>query len=189
MIESQALSRDINPESRVTPLPGPGSVRRLSGTVIDSATRAPVYYAHVALQRDDVTYVVITDADGRYAADVHPGDYVLDVTRKGYERQVAEIAVGDDVVLDFAIADVGAEHQVGPDRDHKTIQAALDIANDGDTIHLDPRRLRRGRSRSSPTSRSGERVTTARASSARPTATSPSRRSSRSTTRRTGPTA
>lgn len=138
VIESDALPRDINPESQVAPPPDAEPARRLSGTVVDSASRAPVYYAHVALHRDGVTRVVITDADGRYAADVHPGDYVLDVTRKGYEPQTAEITVDDDTVHDFAIADLGSEHRAGPGRKHKTIQAALDIANDGDTIHLDP---------------------------------------------------
>ena len=141
VIESDALPRDINPESlvpRQAALSGTGPIRQLAGTVTDADTGTPVNYAHVALQRDGITYVVITDADGRYAANVHPGDYVLDVTRKGYEAQVAEIAVDADVVHDFSIADSGSDHRVGTVREHSTIQAALDIANDGDTIHLDP---------------------------------------------------
>ncbi|MCY3810676.1 MAG: carboxypeptidase regulatory-like domain-containing protein [Gammaproteobacteria bacterium] len=141
VIESDALPRDINPGSlvpRQAAINGTGPIRRLAGTVTDAETGTPVNYAHVALQRDGITYVVITDADGRYAANVHPGDYVLDVTRKGYEAQVAEVAVDGDVVHDFAIADSGSDHRVGPNREHSTIQAALDSANDGDTIHLDP---------------------------------------------------
>ena len=140
VIESDALARDINPESHVprqAAIGGTGPIVKLGGTVTDADTGRPLSYAHVAVQRDGVTYVAITDGDGRYAADVHPGDYVLDVTRKGHQRQVAEVAVDDDVVHDFAIADLGSDHRVGPDREHKTIQAALDIANDGDTVHLD----------------------------------------------------
>ena len=141
VIESDALPRDINPESlvpRQAAINGTGLIRQLAGTVTDADTGTPVNYAHVALQRDGITYVVITDADGRYAANVHPGDYVLDVTRQGYEAQVAEITIHGDVVHDFTIADSGSDHRVGPNREHSTIQAALDIANDGDTIHLDP---------------------------------------------------
>ncbi|MDE0039307.1 MAG: carboxypeptidase regulatory-like domain-containing protein [Gammaproteobacteria bacterium] len=144
VIESEALPRDINPESHVAPVAAinTGStddpIRRLSGTVLDADTREPVDYAHVALQRDGVTYVVITGADGSYEADLRPGGYRVDVTAKGYEPQAAEVAVDEDVVQDFAIADLGSAHRVGPGRPHKTIQAALTAANDGDTIHLDP---------------------------------------------------
>ncbi|MDE0662150.1 MAG: carboxypeptidase regulatory-like domain-containing protein [Gammaproteobacteria bacterium] len=144
VIESEALPRDINPESHVAPVAAinTGStddpIRRLSGTVLDADTREPVDYAHVALQRDGVTYVVITGADGSYEADLRPGGYRVDVTAKGYEPQAAEVAVDEDVVQDFAIADLGSAHRVGPGRQHKTIQAALTAANDGDTIHLDP---------------------------------------------------
>ena len=143
VIESEALPRDINPDSHVAPLaaintgPTGEPIRRLSGTVVDADTRETVDYAHVALQRDGVTYVVITGADGSYEADLHPGGYRVDVAAKGYEPQAADVAVDDDVVRDFAIADGGADHRVGPNREHKTIQAALDAANDGDTIHLD----------------------------------------------------
>ena len=144
VIESEALPRDINPDSHVAPLaaihtePAGESLRRLSGTVVDADTREPVDYAHVALQRDGVTYVVITDAYGSYEADVHPGGYGIRVTAKGYEPQAAELAVDADVVqFHFAIADLGSDHRVGPERRHKTIQAALTAANDGDTVHLD----------------------------------------------------
>ena len=144
VIESEALPRDINPDSHVPPLaaintgPKGEPIRRLSGTVVDVDTREPVDYAHVALQRDGVTHVVITGADGRYAADLHLGGYRVDVTAKGYEPQAADVAVDDDVVHDFVLADTGSHHRVGSDREHKTIQAAIDAANDGDTIHLDP---------------------------------------------------
>ena len=144
VIESEALPRDINPESHVAPLtaintgPTGEPIRRLSGTVVDADTREPVDYAHVALQRDGVTYVVITGADGSYGADLQPGGYRVDVTAKGYEPQAADVAIDDDAVHDFTIADIGTDHRAGPDREHKSIQAALDAANDGDTIHLDP---------------------------------------------------
>ncbi|MCY3621682.1 MAG: carboxypeptidase regulatory-like domain-containing protein [Gammaproteobacteria bacterium] len=145
VIESEALPRDINPRSRVAPVAaidtgGRGvPIRPFSGTVVDADTREPVDYAHVALQRDGVTYVVITGADGSFEADLHPGVYRVEFTAKGYKPQAAEIAVDADVVQYHAvIADMGSDHRVGPDREHKTIQAALDIANDGDTIHLDP---------------------------------------------------
>ena len=138
VIESDALPRDINPKSHAALRAGADATRRLSGTVVDAASSEPVDYAHVALQRDGVTYVVITDSNGNYAATARPGSYVVDVTAKGYESDTAEIAVDDDVIQNFAIADVGSDHHVGPDRVLKTIQAALDIANDGDTIHLDP---------------------------------------------------
>ncbi|MCY4057873.1 MAG: carboxypeptidase-like regulatory domain-containing protein, partial [Gammaproteobacteria bacterium] len=144
VIESEALPRDINPEGHVAPVAATNTgntgepIRRLSGMVVDVDTREPVDYAHVALQRDGVTYVVITGADGSYEADVHPGGYRVDVTAKGYEPQAAEIAVDEDVVQNFVIADLGSAHRVGPGRQHKTIQAALTAANDGDTIHLDP---------------------------------------------------
>ena len=144
VIESEALPRDINPDSHVPPMaaintdPTGEHLRRLSGTVVDADTREPVDYAHVALQRDGVTYVMITDAHGSYEADVHPGRYGVRVTAKGYEPQAAELAVDADVVqFHFAIADLGSDHRVGPDRRYKTIQAALTAANDGDTIHLD----------------------------------------------------
>lgn len=141
VIESEALPRDINPESQVprrAAMEGTGPIRRLTGTVVDADTKAPVYYAHIAVKRDDVTYVVITDEDGNYAADLHPGDYALDVTRWGYEPQTAEITVDADTAAHFAITDIGSDHHVGPERELKTIQAALDLANDGDAIHLDP---------------------------------------------------
>ena len=141
VIESDALPRDINPESHVphrAAIAGTGPIRRLSGTVVDADTKAPVPYAHVAVQRDGVTYVVITDEDGNYAAHLHSGDYALDVKRKGYEPQTAEVTVAADTAQDFAITDIGSDHHVGPGRELKTIQAALDMANDGDTIHLDP---------------------------------------------------
>ena len=144
VIESEALPRDINPESHVAPLAaidtGAGEpIRPFSGTVVDADTGEPVDYAHVALQRDGVTYVVITGADGSFEADLHPGVYGVQVTAKGYEPEAAETAVDADVVQYHAvIADLGSDHRVGPDREHKTIQAALDIANGGDTIHLDP---------------------------------------------------
>ena len=160
VIESEALARDINPNSHVPPMaaisvprtgeePSPGvreglalgtnePIRHLSGTVVDADTREPVNYAHVALQRDGVTYVMTTDALGTYQADVHPGGYRIEVTAKGYEPQAAGIAVDADVEQrHFAIADLGSDHRVGPSRRHKTIQAALTAANDGDTIHLD----------------------------------------------------
>ena len=138
VIESDALPCDINPDSHAALLVGTDSTRRLAGTVVDAATGEPVDYAHVAVQRDGVTYVVITDSNGNYAAAVRPGSYAIEVTAKGYEPDAAEVAVEEDAVRNFAIADVGGEHHVGPDRELKTIQAALDIANDGDTVHLDP---------------------------------------------------
>ncbi len=141
VIESDALPRDINPGShvpRLAAIKGNGPIRRLSGTVTDAESGAPVYYAEVALQREGVKYVVITDADGHYTADAHPGACRLGVTRKGYRRQVAEVAVDSDIVQDWAITDIGSNHRVGPDRQLKTIQAALELATSGDTIRLDP---------------------------------------------------
>ena len=159
VIESDALPRDINPDSHIRRLaaintgavkepsageregPAPRKqepIRRLSGTVVDVQTQEPVDYAHVTLQRDGVSYVVITDLAGRYAAALHPGTYTARVSAKGYRADAAEIVVAGDVVHHFAIADLGADHHVGPQRQHKTIQAALDVAGDGDTIHLDP---------------------------------------------------
>lgn len=141
VIESDALPRDINPASHVprqAAIPGAGPILKLAGTVADADAGTPVDTAQVALQSDGVTYLVITGRDGRYAADVHPGDYVLDVMRKGYEPQVAEIAVDADTSHDVAIADIGTNHHVGPGRNLETIAAALAVANDGDTIRLDP---------------------------------------------------
>ncbi len=144
VIESDALPRDINPDSHVAPLAAIDTgadkpIRRLSGTVVNAETRKPVDYAHVGLRREGVSYVVITDLAGRYAAAVRPGTYAIGVSARGYRTDAAEIVVvGDDVVHDVAIADIGSDHRVGADREHKTIQAALDVANDGDTIHLDP---------------------------------------------------
>ncbi|MYE25080.1 MAG: hypothetical protein F4Y01_14255 [Gammaproteobacteria bacterium] len=143
VIESDALRRDINPDSHVAPLAaidtgGDEPIRRLSGTVVNFETREPVDYAHVALRRDGVTYVVMTDLAGRYAAAVRPGRYAIRVSARGYRANAAEIVVDDDVVHDIAIADIGRDHRVGADRELKTIQAALDVASDGDTIHLDP---------------------------------------------------
>ena len=174
VIESDALPRDINPDSHVPPLaaintgvaqepsageregpaprkkePSAGEregpaprrkepIRQLSGTVVDAQTQEPVDYAHVELRRDGVSYVVITDLAGRYAAPLHPGVYTARVSAKGYRAGAAEVVVAGDVVHHFAIADLGADHRVGPDREHKTIQAALDVAGDGDTVHLDP---------------------------------------------------
>lgn len=143
VIESDALPRDINPDSHVAPLAAIDTgadepIRRLCGTVVNAETGEPVDYAHVALRRDGVTYVVITDSAGRYAAAVHPGTYAARVSARGYRADAAEIVVDDDVVHDIAIADVDRDHHVGADREHKTIQAALDVASDGDTIHLDP---------------------------------------------------
>ncbi|MYB35805.1 MAG: hypothetical protein F4Y26_00110 [Gammaproteobacteria bacterium] len=143
VIESDALPRDINPDSHVAPVAAIDTgadepIRRLSGTVVNAETREPVDYAHVALRRDGVTYVVITDLAGRYAAAVRPGTYAARVSARGYRADAAEIVVDDDVVHDVAIADIGRDHRVGTDQELKTIQAALDVANDGDTIHLDP---------------------------------------------------
>ena len=142
VIESDALPRDINPDSHVAPLAtidtGADKPIRLSGTVVNFETREPVDYAHVALQRDGVSYVVITDLAGRYAAAVQPGTYAARVSARGYRAVAAEIVVDSDVVHDVAIADIGRDHGVGAYRELKTIQAALDVANDGDTIHLDP---------------------------------------------------
>ena len=141
VIESEALPRDINPESHVprrAALPGTGPIHRLAGTVADTETGAGIDAALVALQRDGATYLVIADGHGRYAADVHPGDYVLEVTHRGYEPLLAEVAVDADSVRDFAIADYGHDLHVGADRLLKTIAAAFAVANDGDRIHLDP---------------------------------------------------
>ena len=114
--------------ARGLPLARRSPFRRLSGTVVDAQTQEPVDYAHVALQRDGVSYVVMTDLAGRYAAALHPGVYTARVSAKGYRADAAEIVVAGDVVHHFAIADVGADHHVGPERQHKTIQAALDVA-------------------------------------------------------------
>ncbi len=143
VVESDALPRDINPDSHVPPLAAIDTgtddpIRRLSGTVVNDGTREPVDYAHVALRHSGVSYVVITDLAGRYAAAVRPGTYAARVSAKGYRGAAADIEVTGDTVHDFAIADVGTDHRVGPEREHKTIQAALDVAGDGDMIHLDP---------------------------------------------------
>ncbi len=141
VIASDALPRDINPGSHVprrAAIPGTGPIVELSGTVADAVTGMPVDTAPVELLRDGVTYLALTDRDGRYAADVHPGDYALAVTRKGYEPLLAKVAVDANTVRDLAIVDYGHDHRVGADRALKTIEAAFAIANDGDTIRLDP---------------------------------------------------
>ena len=193
VIESDALPRDINPESDVprhAAINGTGPQSSSSeARFADADTGTPVSYAHIALQRDGVTYVVITDAGGRYAADVHSGDYLLDVTRKGYESQVAEITV--DEAMSFTtspsrtqdpttVSDRSGNSRRSRPRSTSPTTATRSTSTPAST----PRR-----SRSSPTSRSGARTATAPESSARRTATSPSRRSWPSTTHPTGPTA
>ncbi len=145
VVESDALTRDINPDSYVQPLAAlppldsdDHSIYKLSGSVVDDSTGDPIYYAHVAIQRDGLSHVVITDAEGTYQASLHPGKYRVEVTAKGYEASTKTIEYFDDFVGDFALTDVATNHYVGAERDHQTIQAALNLANDGDTIHLDP---------------------------------------------------
>ncbi|MCY4128874.1 MAG: ankyrin repeat domain-containing protein [Gammaproteobacteria bacterium] len=145
VVQSAALTRDINPDSHVPPLPAlPSSDREthsiveLSGVVRDEASSVPIYYAHVAIQRDELSYVVITDDKGAYKASLRPGMYNMDVSAKGYRPLTKSIAVEEDSVENFSLTDVATIHYVGSDREHGTIQAALDVANDGDKIYLDP---------------------------------------------------
>lgn len=145
IIESDALKRDINPESRVpssAALPPLDTaeylINQLSGTVADYETGHPIYYAHVTIQRDELSYVVITDAEGAYQASLHPGQYNIEVKAKGFQPSTTKIDFEDDLVADFALTDIATSHHVGADRHHQTIQAALDVANDGDTLLLDP---------------------------------------------------
>lgn len=145
VVESDALSRDINPDSHVAPISAfppldtsDHSINELSGTVVDDRSGDPIYYAHVAIQRDELSYVVITDNEGKYGVSLHPGKYSIEVTAKGYEPRTKAVEFEDDLVVEFALTDIATIHHVGASRDHQTIQAALDLANDGDTIHLDP---------------------------------------------------
>ena len=75
---------------------------------------------------------------GKYGVSLHPGKYCIEVTAKGYEPSTKAVEFEDDLVVEFALTDIATIHHVGASRDHQTIQAALDLANDGDTIHLDP---------------------------------------------------
>ena len=146
VVESAALTRDINPDSQVQPLtalppvdPEDQSIYELNGTVVDERSGEPIYYAHVAIQRDELSYVVITDDEGKFEAELTPGKYDIEVLAKGYVPGTRSIEFNDELVADFALTDVANIHHVGTDRRvHRTIQAALDVANDGDTIYLDP---------------------------------------------------
>lgn len=137
-VRSPALARDINARSAVAEnvafgrAPAP-DVRHLEGRVRDE-NGEPIFYAHVALERGDRRYVVITRQDGAYsipyANDMIAGD-VVSVTAKGFAPSLA-VAAAD--AGDFVLNDLGVTLRVPGD--YKTIQAALDHANAGDVIAL-----------------------------------------------------
>ena len=145
VIESEALSRNINPDSLVPSVPALPPVNsasktqyELRGIIKDMVTGKPIYYSHVSIQRKDRSYVVITDSEGHYEATLTPGKYKVVVSSKGYEQQQSILDFNEDTIANFALSDIATVHHVGADRVHKSIQSALDNANDGDTVLLDP---------------------------------------------------
>ena len=138
-VTSPGLGRDINPGSIVDENVAFGrapavAVRPLEGRVTDQDGE-PVFYAHVALQRGEKTYVAITRDDGTFSIPYveNPGaNDVLSVTAKGYAPS-APVPVGTDPFA-FVLDDLGSTLRV-PDG-YPTIQAALDHANAGDTVAL-----------------------------------------------------
>ena len=145
VIESDALQRDINPNSHVPPVPAlppnqtyNGSLVEFSGVVENEVSGERINYAHVAIQQNELSYVVITDAEGRFSATLVPGTYQIEVTAKGFQPIVNIAQIDAATEKGYLLSDLAVNHHVGPDRTLQTIQSALEVANDGDTIHLDP---------------------------------------------------
>lgn len=146
VIESDALTRDINPDSLVEPRIGffgdqpseDETKYTIEGTVVDCKSIEPLNYAHVAFHVDGKQYVVITNSQGQYEATLGAGIYKLEITAKGYRPYIEEIDLAASGSHNYALADRGNIHYVGVDHTFQSIQKALEAANDGDTIMLDP---------------------------------------------------
>jgi protocatechuate 3,4-dioxygenase beta subunit len=61
---------------------------RVTGTVVDAVSGAPVKGAEVSLTRDRTTVTVLTQQDGRFVFEnLEPGKYALSARGKGYQLQ------------------------------------------------------------------------------------------------------
>ena len=77
-------------QTQVSPTPLP-ETSSLSGTVIDSATNAPVEGAEVVLksQSFDKDYKAVTDSSGSYLlANIYPDTYDIIITKSGYKQEI-----------------------------------------------------------------------------------------------------
>ncbi|SEQ53355.1 beta-sandwich domain-containing protein [Natrinema salaciae] len=105
-VEFSAVLEDLDPELEWahaveseddavrTPFALGAQLGTVAGTVSDDTTGSPVANATVELERDDETYVGVTDADGTYAVeDVPAGEYTLTVAATGYEAVTDTVTV------------------------------------------------------------------------------------------------
>jgi 5-hydroxyisourate hydrolase-like protein (transthyretin family) len=85
-----------------------GRPTRLTGTVIDKDTDAPIANADVTLEGGGITLTTTTDANGRFGDNdeltaIKAGDYVLTVTKTGYSEETQNITLTNGEQLDVTV--------------------------------------------------------------------------------------
>ncbi|NKB72588.1 MAG: hypothetical protein GKR89_36390 [Candidatus Latescibacteria bacterium] len=149
VVESPGLKADINP-GRAVGDESAAEAGWITGRL--SCTDRPLAKAQVALSRGSVFRepgaVQITEDDGFYRHRVAPGLYALKAQARGMEADVDQIVVeaGEVVAVDFDLTDLGTDFYVDAqaetggdgraDAPFGTIQEALDVCSEGDTVHL-----------------------------------------------------